>query len=287
MRLDPLPLLTGVLARLRSLTKREELPKRRVLRYLHQTRTTTLPVLDVVSRGTIAVIVPCFGHAKYLPTMFDSLLRQSRPPDEVIFVLDGTRDDSQAILEPLADRASVHVGGRWKLLVNERNVGQAGSLNRGIGSASSDLILILNDDDYLMHDIVETMLRLFDEHRDVALIGAHSIHFRDDAQLTEAPKTIAENAAGGEVVLDVRHPADVLRYRNYNDLNMTHSGSCFLRVAWASVGGYLPDKQERLVPFSDRDFQLRVNALFPVAVSTKIPFSFWRDGSSVDHGRDT
>jgi hypothetical protein len=68
---------------------------------------------------------------------------------------------------------------------------------------------------------------------------------------------------------------------------MTHSGSCFLKSAWAVVGGYRPDKSERIVPYSDRDFQLRVNAVWPVAVAYETPFSFWRNDSSLDSGRDS
>jgi hypothetical protein len=63
---------------------------------------------------------------------------------------------------------------------------------------------------------------------------------------------------------------------------MTHTGSCFLNAAWEVVGGYAVDKRKRVVPFSDRDFQLRVASLWPVAVSNATPFSLWRRDSSVD-----
>jgi hypothetical protein len=76
----------------------------------------------------------------------------------------------------------------------------------------------------------------------------------------------------------------VRRYRKYNDLNMAHSGSCFYKAAWEGVGGYLADKAERVVPFSDRDFQMRVNTVWPVAVAYETPFTLGRLGSSVDAG---
>jgi hypothetical protein len=65
---------------------------------------------------------------------------------------------------------------------------------------------------------------------------------------------------------------------------MTHSGSCFFKVAWTAVGGYQVDKTQRVVPFSDRDFQMRVNAVWPVAVAYETPLALWREGSSVDAG---
>ena len=119
------------------------------------------------------------------------------------------------------------------------------------------------------------------------MVGGSSIHFRSDAELDNLLKSRQRNAVGSSIELSIRQPSDVYSYRRYNDLNMTHSGSCFLKSAWKMVGGYYSDKRERLVPFSDRDFQLRINALFPVAVSSDILFSFWRSNSSVDNGLDS
>jgi glycosyltransferase involved in cell wall biosynthesis len=242
------------------------------------------PVPEEGSRGSVAIVVPCFDHAAHIPSMFESIVRQTRLPDEVVFVVDHSPDDTGAILEGLIATTSPLLRDRCRVLVNERNFGQAASLNRGIETTSSDLILVLNDDDYLMHDVVATQVQLFAAYPEVAIIGAHSIHFATDAELADLPKTIADHAGPSGPSLEVRQPLDVLGYRGYNDLNMTHSGSCFLRVAWRAVGGYASDKRSRIVPFSDRDFQLRLNALFPVGVSPAIPFSFWRSGSSVDHG---
>jgi GT2 family glycosyltransferase len=172
------------------------------------------------------------------------------------------------------------------LLANDRNTGQAASLNRGISTASSELIMILNDDDYLMHDAVESMLTLFGRYRELALIGAGSVHFAGSEELAAAPKLVTDYGAT-EPPLHFHRPTDILGYRDYNDLNMTHSGSCFLKAAWEVVGGYQVDKKRRIVPFSDRDFQLRVAAIWPVAVADRTPFSFWRTDSSVDNRRNS
>jgi glycosyltransferase involved in cell wall biosynthesis len=235
---------------------------------------------------SLAVVVPCFKHAPYLPQMFESLVAQTRPPDEAIFIDDGSPDDSSEVIRRLFATHPSPRGGHYSLLVNDRNLGQAVSLNRAISTASSDLIMILNDDDYLMHDAVESMLALFGRYRDVALIGAHSVHFEGNEMLAGAQKVSTAYAEPG-LPLVVHRPEDVLGYRNYNDLNMTHSGSTFLKVAWEAVGGYQVDKKRRVVPFSDRDFQLRVSAAWPVAVACETPYSFWRTDSSVDRDLDS
>jgi hypothetical protein len=129
------------------------------------------------------------------------------------------------------------------------------------------------------------MLALFGEYRAVAMIGASSIHFNGPRVPPEMARLIADYPTAG-LPLVVQSPEGVPLYKGYNDLNMTHSGMTFWKAAWAVVGGYRP-KSERCVPFSDRDFQLRVNALWPVAVDYKTPFAFWRTDSSVDRGRES
>ena len=239
--------------------------------------------LPLEAPHTLAVVVPCFNHAAYLPDLLESIAAQTRRPDEVIFVDDASPDATNEIVTAFVAAHQESDDRRFVVLVNDRNMGQAASLNRGISAASSELIMIANDDDYLMHDAVESMLALFGENRNVALIGAHSIHIVGHEMLAAAPKRSAAYGPPGRP-LTVHRPEEVRRYRKYNDLNMTHSGSCFFKTAWEAVGGYQVAKEQRVVPFSDRDFQLRINAVWPVAVAYETPFSFWRRDASVDGG---
>jgi glycosyltransferase involved in cell wall biosynthesis len=255
-------------------------------RFLAEIDRHPRPSLPLEPPRSLAVVVPCFNHATYLPQMFESIVAQTRPPDEAIFIDDGSPDDSREVIRGLIAAHPSSPGTLYSLLVNDRNRGQSASLNRAISTASSDLIMILNDDDYLMHDAVESMLALFGRHPGVALIGAHSIHFGGDEALAAAPKLSTAYSDPG-LPLVIHRPEDVPGYTNANDLNMTHSGSTFLKVAWEGVGGYQTDKKRRIWPFSDRDYQLRINAAWPVAVAYETPYSFWRTDSSVDKGRDS
>ena len=236
--------------------------------------------------SSLAIVVPCYQHAGYLETMVTSIKRQSRPPDQVIFVEDHSADDGAHILHELIEEWRPRTPSQLMLIRNEQNLGQATSLNRGIEEAETDLIMIANDDDYLLHDCVEVAFMLFRRYPEVALIGAHfgeyPLQFSGDEALSQLPKLIREFLPPEQLELDLRQTECVNKYRRFNDLNMTHTGSCFQKAAWKTAGGYQPDKKKCLVQYSDRDFQLRVNALFPVAVSPDIPFSCWRNDSSVD-----
>jgi hypothetical protein len=56
------------------------------------------------------------------------------------------------------------------------------------------------------------------------------------------------------------------------------SGCSFLKSAWEAVGGFYSFKK-RVCSYDDRDFQMRVSALFDVAVIQE-PLTFYRINSS-------
>ncbi len=232
---------------------------------------------------SLALVVPCYGHAAYLPDTLASILAQTRRPDEVVFVDDCSPDDTQQIVRKFISANARPAGERHSLLVNDRNIGQSASLNRGIAAANSELIMVLNDDDYLMHDAVESMLAFFLHQPSVALIGANHISFAGLETLTDAAKLSSAYSPPGSRLV-IHRSAAVRRFRLADDLSMTHSSMCFLKAAWEAVGGYWTEKSERVVLSTDRDFQIRVNAVWPVAVAKDTPLAFWRNDSSVDAG---
>jgi glycosyltransferase involved in cell wall biosynthesis len=264
-----------------------EISGRKLRSFMNERGTLSGSACIPGERSSLALVVPCYGHAAYLGKMFESIVSQTRLPEQVIFVDDCSPDETWETLDKLISEKTIAQGPDFRLLRNSQNLGQAASLNLAVRAAETDLIMVLNDDDYLLHDAVEVMLHLFQRHGEVVLAGGHSLHFSGDWMLSGMPKKIAEIKQPGEIRLDVRYPEDVRHYRRCNDLNMTHSGSCFLKSAWETAGGYFPEKKKRLVPFSDRDFQLRVNSIFPVGVSAEVPFSCWRRDSSVDDGKNS
>lgn len=260
-----------------------KLSQKRIRAFLKRYRHTQL-IARPLQTTSLGVVMPCYKHAQYLGAAIESLMRQTRQPEEIIFIDDASPDNTRLLLENnIAVYQQQCPRTKFLLLHNERNAGQTASLNKGILAVDSDVVMILNDDDYLMHDAVEAILTLFNCYLDVYMIGAHSIHFDDERTLSAADKYISTLSDFHDINMTIHSPRNVRRYRHINDLNMTHSGSAFFKVAWQVVGGYWIDKESRLVRYSDRDFQLRINALFPVAVSYKIPFSFWRSNSSVDN----
>jgi GT2 family glycosyltransferase len=174
--------------------------------------------------------------------------------------------------------------GTVKTSRNSRNLGQCATLNSAIGRTDADVIVVLNDDDYLMHDALEWIDTVFRANPDVGLVGARGVHVASQVRLDNLKKSVTAALISSDFAIHRSDPAAARSYTSARQLDMCHSGSAFLKQAWEAVGGYYPDKKRRVVFPSDRDFQLRVNCLCPVALVMDAAFAFWRVGSSVDAG---
>jgi rhamnosyltransferase len=81
---------------------------------------------------TVSVVIRALNEAEHLPALFSGLLRQSRPPDEVIVVDSGSTDDTVAI-------ARAHGADVVHIVPQEFSFGR--SLNRGCAHATGDVFV--------------------------------------------------------------------------------------------------------------------------------------------------
>ena len=103
---------------------------------------------------SVSVVVPVYNPGKHLQPCIDSLLRQSMPADrlELIFVDDGSTDDSPALLDRLAAEHD-HVR-----VIHQANSGWAGApRNAGIRAATGDYVQLVDQDDWLGDEALERL----------------------------------------------------------------------------------------------------------------------------------
>lgn len=261
---------------------------RKALLRFQQTHRAGLEA-DRAWSGGAAVVVPCYNHAEHLEATFDSLSQQTYRPFEVVFVDDHSSDATHTLLAQFCQACPTGI--HPTLIRLTSNAGQANAINRGIAASRASVIMIHNDDDYLMHDALEAALDILRLNPDVFLFGTTAIPFARHGRPHPAGSAALfirnsyPHYAG--IPLTKYAPPAVRNFVHPNDLNMTHTSSTFFRAAWEVTGGYYPDKSKRVVAYSDRDFQMRVASLFPVAVSASVPFVYWRTDSSVDRGRNS
>lgn len=100
-----------------------------------------------------SVIIPTFNRGPLLVETLESVFGQTRAPDEIIVADDGSPDDTP-------ERMAAYEG-RIRY-VRKANSGKADTLNQIIPAAAGDLIWIVDDDDIVLPDALETLVGLLD-----------------------------------------------------------------------------------------------------------------------------
>lgn len=120
---------------------------------------------------TVSVLIPTCNRADWLVECLEAILGQTRPPDEIIVIDDGSSDKTTERLQPFQPLVRV---------VSQQNAGKAAALNRGLAKAKGNLVWIMDDDDIAATDALETLLGLLasDPGADFAY-GRHD-RFRTD-----------------------------------------------------------------------------------------------------------
>ncbi len=98
--------------------------------------------------GTVSAIIPTWNRAELIELILTNLAEQTRPPDEVIVVDNGSQDDT------------LHVARRLgaETVAFPENRGFAVAVNEGIQRSTGEWILILNNDVRLEPDWIERLL---------------------------------------------------------------------------------------------------------------------------------
>ncbi len=118
--------------------------------------------------SSVSVIIPAHNSAATLVEALDSVVRQTRPVQEIIVVDDVSTDDTIRVFEDWHRAANGGIAAR--LLRQTHNTGPAGARNAGIRAASGDWIAFLDADDAWLACRIEAQLNTAATHPSAALL---------------------------------------------------------------------------------------------------------------------
>lgn len=105
-----------------------------------------------MKRPAISILTPTYNRAHVLHRVYDSLNRQKTRDFEWVVVDDGSTDDTAALLERWQEEADFAIS--WYRYENNR--GRNAAVNSGATLVSGDYTMILDSDDELLDDALET-----------------------------------------------------------------------------------------------------------------------------------
>lgn len=120
----------------------------------------------------ISVVMPVYNGEKYIRESIDSILNQTFADFELIIINDCSTDSTEDIIKSYSDK-------RIRYIKNEKNLGVASSLNRGLDIAQGDYIARQDADDISFSDRFCKQLEFMENHSNVAVCGAETEVFGD------------------------------------------------------------------------------------------------------------
>ena len=179
--------------------------------------------------GTISVVMPAFNHARFLERTLASLTGQTRLPDELVVVDDGSGDGSADLVAAFARTAPFAV-----TLATQANAGADRALNRGLALARGSTIALLNSDDGYAPARLERL--------SAALAGDVALAFSDVALIDDD-----DRPAHGTYARALRERIDaseagagLLRALVRHNVATSTGNLVFRRSLLARTGGFAP-----------------------------------------------
>ena len=114
----------------------------------------------------ISVVMSVYNGEKYLSEAIDSILNQTFKDFEFIIINDGSTDRSLEIIQSYNDDRIV--------LINQKNVGLAKSLNNGIAISKSDFIARMDADDIAYPERIQKQHKFLSSNPEYIIVGSNA-----------------------------------------------------------------------------------------------------------------
>ena len=211
--------------------------------------------MDTLSENApVAVVIPAYNHAAFLPAAIKSVLAQKPPPLEIIVVDDGSDDSPEDAVKQFPEVR----------LVRQKNAGLSAARNRGIRETTAPHLLFLDADDRLLPGAIASSLSsLYSNPAAAFTYGAYNIVDASTNAVTKVPlRTVPKDAFAS--------------FLAGNPIGM-HGCVIYRRRALEGAGGF----HEGLSACEDYDVYLRLSREYPVLCHDDRCAEYWHHGGNM------
>lgn len=105
----------------------------------------------------VSILVPIYGVEKYIEKCVVSLLEQTYPNIEYVFVNDCTKDNSVGVLERILNNYPQRKS-QVRIINHEQNKGLGAARRTALVNSTGDFLLHVDSDDYIANNAVEILV---------------------------------------------------------------------------------------------------------------------------------
>ncbi|MCP4601485.1 MAG: glycosyltransferase family 2 protein [Proteobacteria bacterium] len=137
--------------------------------------------------GTISIVLPVFNEEETLPILHEKITEAMEPLSyeyEVIYVDDGSNDESASVIKGLAEK-----DGRVKGVLLRRNFGQSAATAAGIDHTTGDIVVMMDSD--LQNDPADIPKLIERIENGADIVSGWRKHRKDNVLLRNVPSWVA------------------------------------------------------------------------------------------------
>ena len=117
---------------------------------------------------TSAVALTTYNGEKYIIEQLRSILDQDEAADEVIICDDGSTDQTITLIRKFI--LANHLERRWKLILNEHNLGYGNNFHKAMNLCNTDFIFLCDQDDVWRKNKISVMKSIMMENSSIKLL---------------------------------------------------------------------------------------------------------------------
>ncbi|MEM2174442.1 MAG: glycosyltransferase family 2 protein [Candidatus Micrarchaeia archaeon] len=122
---------------------------------------------------SLTVLIPNYNSSSTIEKCLKSIFNLKYPRKfEVILIDDGSKDNSIEIAKETYNKMKEKIKGKlvFKIIKNEKNIGKAASLNKGMKSTNSEVVACIDSDTYPKKDVLIKMVPYLYRNEDVIAV---------------------------------------------------------------------------------------------------------------------
>ena len=204
----------------------------------------------MTSHPLVSVILPTYNRAWALKDAVDSVLSQDYPNIELVIIDDGSKDNTQELLEAYKNKI---------IVLRQENSGVSAARNKGIKKSRGEFIALLDSDDAWDKRKISCQVEFFKHHPEALICQTEEIWIRNGKKVNPKAKH--------------KKPSGMIFEPSLN-LCLVSPSAVMMKRQLFDMKGYF---NENFTVCEDYDLWLRVSSTLPVFLIDK-PYTIKRGG---------
>lgn len=120
------------------------------------------------TRGSLSVVMATLNGERFIAEQLESILSQTRLPDEIVVSDDGSTDTTLEIVRRFQKQSPASVS--WQILESKKSRGPAGNFSRGLQASTGELIALSDQDDWWFPKKLATLEKVLRGNPNVLMV---------------------------------------------------------------------------------------------------------------------